>query len=469
MRRHLAPLFIGLAALTGATLTALAYWPGFMTWDAIRQYGQAVSGDFDDWHPPAMEWLWRQLIAIHSGPAPMLVLQLALEWGGLALLAGWALQRHRRWLAAAILTCGLMPFGLALTGEVLKDCLMAGALIAATATLAWAEPEQRAAGWRIAGIALLIFAATLRFNAFLATVPLAVALLPAAWWRGRLRLIAAVAVTGAVMIAALPLANRLIGAKPSGVGLSLVVFDLGGITHFSGHNAFPPIADFDDSDDPAGIVSACYDPSKWDRYAWWGANPCDIGFDNVQEAFAARHISPYRWWLSQVAAHPIAYAEHRLAHFSINTRLFSRDATERAVQIDPPPNEWGYRVTPGPLLSAIDAAAMWSASTPLGWPIVWIALALGLLVIAPTLPSRRLIVPLALSSFLYGMGYAAFSVASELRYHWWTMLAAAIAAVIAAANIFGGTKTARPTLALAATPPLILLIACLAWRAFSPA
>jgi hypothetical protein len=463
------PFITAIVALAGAALTAVAYWPGFMTWDAIRQYGQAVGGDFDDWHPPAMEWLWRQLIAVHAGPAPMLVLQLALEWGGLALLAGWAIEQRRRRVAAAIMASGFMPFGLALTGEVLKDCLMAGALIAATAALAWAQRGQRPGGWRTAGIALLIFASTLRFNAFLATVPLAVALLPTAWWRGKWRLAASIAIAAAVMIAALPLANRVIGAKPSGVGLSLVVFDLGGITHFSGQNAFPPIQDFDDSDDPAGIVGACYDPSKWDRYAWWGAQPCDIGFDNVQEAFAAQHISPYRWWLGQVAAHPIAYAEHRLAHFTINTRLFSRDATERAVQIDPPPNDWHYGVTRSPLLTAIDSAAVWSASTPLGWPIVWIALALGLLIAAPALPSRRVIVPLALSSFLYGMGYGVFSVASELRYHWWTMLAAAIAAAIAAADMIDGAPVARWRLALAAAPPLLILIACLTWRALVPA
>lgn len=464
--RSLVPVLV---AGAGAALTAAAYWPGFMTWDAIRQYGQAVSGNFDDWHPPAMEWLWRQLIAIHGGPAPMLGLQLALEWGGLALLAGWALARQRRWLAVAILACGSMPLGLALTGEVLKDCLMAGALIVATAALAHAEPGRRATGWRIAGIALLIFAATLRFNAFLATVPLAVALLPGAWWRGKVRLTVATVVTGAVMIAALPIANRLIGAKPSGVGLSLVIFDLGGISHFSGQNAFPPIADFDASDDPGGIVSACYDPSKWDRYAWWGAQPCDIGFDNVQDAFAAQHLSPYRWWLGQVMTHPVAYAEHRLAHFNINTRLFSRDPTERAVQIDPPANDWGYRVAPGPLLTAIDGAAVWSASTPLGWPIVWIALTFGLMIAAPALPSRRLIVPLALSSFLYGMGYAAFSVASELRYHWWTILAAAVAAVIAGADVLDGIRIERRRLMAAAAPPILVLVACVTWRALTPA
>ncbi|THD35753.1 MAG: hypothetical protein E7773_10440 [Sphingomonas sp.] len=158
-----------------------------------------------------------------------------------------------------------------------------------------------------------------------------------------------------------------------------------------------------------------------------------------------------------------------MAHFNINTRLFSRDPTERAVQIDPPPNEWGYRVTPSLLLSAIDQAAVWSTSTPLGWPIVWIALALGILVAAPALPSRRVIVPLALSSFLYGMGYAAFSVASELRYHWWTILAAAIAAVITTNDLVDGATVRRSRLILAGAPAILTLFACLAWRIVVPA
>ncbi|MES2095403.1 MAG: hypothetical protein V4459_01455 [Pseudomonadota bacterium] len=468
LARPTAPALLCLAILiAGITATLAAYWPGFMTWDAIRQYGQAVSGDFDDWHPPAMEWVWRQLIAIHAGPAPMLVLQLILLWGGLAFLATWAVRERRGGLAIAIMACGLMPFSLALTGEVLKDCLMAGALMSAASVIAWRQslPSKPLRIIMIVkAVALLVFASALRFNAFLAVVPLALALLPPAAWKTPLRMGATALIVAALSLATMPVANRLLGAKPSGVGLSLIIFDLGGITHFSGQNAFPPIADFDDSDDPAGIVSACYDPSKWDRYAWWGAAPCDIGFDNVQEAFERQHINPYSWWLKQIAAHPIAYAEHRLAHFNINARLASRDATERAVQIDSPPNEWGYKLQPSPILSMIDGAAMWSANTPFGWPIAWMALALGLLILSPALPSRRVIVPLALSALLYGLGYGVFSVASELRYHLWTMLAAAVAAVIAGADIRGGAECAKRRLLLAALPVAVTLSACFVWR-----
>ncbi|MFX6118535.1 hypothetical protein ABTE85_19965, partial [Acinetobacter baumannii] len=51
----------------GLLLTLAAFSPGIMTWDSIRQYDQALSGKFDDWHPPAMEGLWRVLVPIHQG------------------------------------------------------------------------------------------------------------------------------------------------------------------------------------------------------------------------------------------------------------------------------------------------------------------------------------------------------------------------------------------------------------------
>src|SRR5437773_742563 len=37
------PLLAGMAG-TGIAVQIAAYWPGIMIWDAIRQYGQAVSG-----------------------------------------------------------------------------------------------------------------------------------------------------------------------------------------------------------------------------------------------------------------------------------------------------------------------------------------------------------------------------------------------------------------------------------------
>jgi hypothetical protein len=431
-----------------------------MTWDSIRQYDQALSGDFDDWHPPAMEWLWRRLLPVAHGPATMLAVQLALYWAGVALWIGWAARAGRRRLAMIVTLGAMMPVALVLMATIIKDSLMAGLLMLASGILV-AIPERGRWWARGIALALLLCGATLRFNALPACLPLAIALLPADWRSSRARFVGATAICSVLLIAALPLANRAIGAKPSGVGLSLVIFDLGGITYHSGKDAFPKL---DGIGDPVAVNRHCYSPEKWDPYSWWVDQPCPIGFENVGAAFAKRGESPYRHWLGAVLSHPIAYAEHRLAHFNINSRFLVRDWVSRPVQDQIPPNDWRFRLQPSGLLTWFDRAARWSALTPLGWPIWWMALALGALVLAPSLPSRRLIVPLALSGLLYGLGYLPASVAEELRYHLWTMLATMLAVALVADDLMAGAKTGQRRVLLAAAPLVIVTILCTIWR-----
>ncbi len=126
-------------------------------------------------------------------------------------------------------------------------------------------------------IALLVFAGLLRFNAFFATLPLLVALLPMAWWRTPLRAFAVSLISLAALVLAMPIANRLIGADKSDVELSLVIFDLGGITKHTGIDMFPPLG----LADPVAINARCYRPDKWDSYSSWGDPLCPINFDRI--------------------------------------------------------------------------------------------------------------------------------------------------------------------------------------------
>ena len=451
-------LAMALVAVIGAAITASAYWPGLMTWDSMREYREALSGDIDDWHPPVVEWLWGRFAQIAQGPAPMLLLQLSLYWGGLLLLAAQVRAGQRPRLGWGVLACGFLPLALALTGAILKDSLMAGALLVATGLLA---VRQRGGGWwsSVTAILLLLFAATLRFNAFCACLPLFVALLPRDWWRTGPRFALTIVVATAALMAAMPIANRLIGAKPSGVELSLVIFDLGGITDHAGVDAFPRQFGVRD---PVRVNHSCYRPDKWDSYSDWVDPVCPLGYTAWNDRVAPTGVRPYPFWLHAIIAHPVAYAEHRLTHFAINTRLVPiADMVERPVQVEGPPNDWGYHVTPGPVLHVIDALTIASAHTPLGWPILWIALAWSALVVGWGRAGAALTVPIALSSILYGCGYLVFSVAVELRYHLWTELAALVATVLVVAD---WRTTPRGRLALGYLPAITVLIAGAAFR-----
>jgi hypothetical protein len=442
-----------------AVLQAAAYWPGLMTWDAIRQYGQALSGDFDDWHPPAMGWLWRQLARVQAGPSPMLLLQLALYWVGFGLFVAWAERSRRRSLAIMLVLAALFPISLALMGAVLKDCLMAGALLSASGLLIWVRPD-RDTGLRAAAMALLIAAATLRFNAAFACLPIFMALLPRRFLRTPARFGTSAVVVAIVLFLAMPVANRLIGAKPSGVALSLMIFDLGGITEQSGVDVFPALP----VKNPVAVNHACYSPVKWDTYSYWVDPLCPIGFDPIRENMESTHQSATLIWLRAIVSHPIAYAEHRLHHFNINTRFLVHDEIERPVQVVSVPNEWGYEIKPSATLTMFDTAARATAVSPLGWPITWLAIALCVLVLAPGRASARITVPLALSSLLYGLGYLFVSVAAEIRYHLWTMIAAMIAGAFVAHDVWTKPNISRRRMFVAGFPVVVVIILGGLWR-----
>jgi hypothetical protein len=418
----------GLALLpVGAAVTlSLCYWPGLVTYDSVRQYDQALNGAFDDWHPPMMEGIWRLILPIWPGPAPMLLLQLGLYAAGMVGLIVWALRRGRPGVGIALGLCALLPMSVALMGEVLKDCLMAGALTAAVA-LVLLSIEKRNLLARAGAALLVLFAATLRFNAFLAGVPILLLAMGPAVLASRLRMAVSALAMALLLLLAMPLTNRALGAESSDVNLSLVIFDLAGITEHDGQDAFPAIG----IDQPVAAVHKCYTPVKWDSFSWWVDPLCPLNFEQVRRVFHATHVGAMPFWIGQIIRHPIAYAQHRLAHWNINARFWVHDEIERPVQRESAPNDWNFHVTHSAALNVVDTAAIKSADTPLGWPCAWMALAFGLMLAARRMASARIVWMLAGSALFYGLGYGVFSVASELRYYLWTMMATAMATVIA--------------------------------------
>ena len=447
------------AAMLGiAAVQLAAFWPGIMVWDAIRQYGQALSGRYDDWHPPAMNWLWRQMLPLRDGPAPMLLVQMLLYWGGLTLLASSALQQRRLRLTILLVACALLPVPFVLVGTILKDSLMAGALLAVAGLIAWRRPGDRLLS--AIAILLLLGAATLRFNALPACLPFLVRLLPADWKRTPGRLLLTILAAAIPLLAAMPLANRLLHAESSGVALSLIVYDLGGVTRNSGKDMFPPLA----IADPVAVNARCYSPVSWDDYAWWGPDPCPIGFDSIRTALRTSGSDPYRIWAGAVATHPLAYAQHRLTHFNSNIRFLIRDGDDPRLSLQSDPNPWDFRLEPSALRKVIGDLASDSLLTPLGWPACWLALCLGILLLGPGLPRSSLALPIALSVLLYGFSYLPLSVASEVRYHLWTMIGTAVALPIALTDVAAAGGVTRRRLAIAFAPVAIVTLLCIGAR-----
>ncbi len=455
----MAVVAFGLAVAAAAIMHWLALRPGIMVWDSIRQYGQAVSGRYDDWHPPAMNWLWHELSRFGAGPAPMLVLQLTLYWGGTGLLGLAALRRGRWWLSVASVAAGLLPIPLVLMGTILKDSLMAGCLLTAAGIIA---QRQMLPVWARALVAvLLVAAATLRFNAVPAVIPLALAALPCRFTASRIRVLASAAVIALPLLAAMPIANRLLDAQPSGVEDSLIIYDLGGITYFSKTEAFPPLARVAD---PVAVNADCYSTISWDRYAWWGDQPCAIGFSAVRDSFASNALNPTRWWLGAIVAHPVAYAAHRAGHFNRNIRLWTRDSSLPSLSLRSDPNDWHFAVGSNPLNQWIEVLALRTSFTPLGWPACWIALGALVLFVWPGVTDQSLARPLLWSGLLYALSFLPMSVASEVRYHLWTMIAIGLGSLHAFDEWVHGASRSRSGLVVAAVVMFLVMALCAAAR-----
>jgi hypothetical protein len=423
----------GTRFLFGAAVLALAtlwfFWPGVAMYDSVTQYTQVLSGRFDDWHPPVMARLWQGFHAIGwPGQSPMLVVQLLLYWLGLGLIAGGLARAGSRTTPWLVLLIGLWPVFLGWQASVLKDGQMVGALLAATGLVAWWRLSGgRMPGWAVALAGVLIgYALLVRFNAVFAVVPLALLLAyPKVRFRSVLMLsIMGVAVLG--VLAVMPAINHgPLGARPSGAERSLYSFDLAGIVAHAGPEAVPLL--------PAPLWRAaidrgCIKPLLWDPLD----DPSRCGFVGEGLKHAAPGPALGKAWRQAVLAHPIAYAAHRLAHWNATMRLWMPASTPLAEpQSGSEPNAVGL-TSPDTRVVPVQSLAGTLARTPLGAPIVWLALAAGVLIGEWRGKRERsgLAVALAGSAIAGELSFLLVSVSSDLRYHLWAMIAAGLALLI---------------------------------------
>jgi hypothetical protein len=398
------------------------FWPGFAMYDSLAQYGQALGGAYDDWHPPIMARLWSLFGA--AGTAPMLALQLCLYWAGLGLIAAGVRRAGRAPAAWGVITVGLWPPLLGWQAVVLKDTQMLGALLAALGLIAWWRlREQKVPRAALAAvIALMLYATLVRANAVFAVVPLAVMLMPrpaTAIAKLALGLIG----IAATLAALTPINQRLFGAEPSGVQRTQALYDLAGLAVRTGDEA---------TGLPATTIAAlrakhCVRPFFWDPLG--EPRRCNDDLAGLRE------IAPGRLYVmlaATIVRHPIAYTQHRLAHLNSTERwLVPWHWPGAAPPMQDEPNELGL-AEPGAGARWWQRLAADLVDWPVGWPVLWAVLAAGALVPAlrTDTAAARLAGALLVSALSLEASFAVLSIASDLRYHLWAMAATALALLL---------------------------------------
>jgi hypothetical protein len=428
LKRSVRPSWI--AALL-CTISIGLFWPGITGFDAVQQYEQVVAGSYNDWHPPVMAHLWSLLYKYHSGPGPMLFLQMALYWAGLGLLSSALWEADQQRASISVLSVGAFPFFLGWQAEVVKDTQMLAAMVAAFGLVARARILSRTINgttWCIV-IVLLGYATLVRSNAAFATVPLAVLLAGSLSWRWRVGfMLVGILFVGLV---AGPINHRLLAAKPTGNDRAPLLFDIVG-TYANGGSG----AGLTPTERNVVNARSCYTPLFWDPI---------FQPDRCGDALSALRIAPISTlanrWVNAVTNDPISYAKHRIAHLNRTERF----AIGPGWAAGPHDRSWmpPRKTAAVPWRSALPEPSSFArrllrysgrmSDVPFTWPILWVVTGLfcfRVLSMAPATPDVELALALVVSALALEGSFLVVSIASQIRYHLWSMFATALALVM---------------------------------------
>lgn len=109
-------------------LSVIIFYPGWMSYDSIVQYSQAITGDYNSWHPVIMAWWWHILNYIIPGPSLFFMQNQICYWLGLYLIAV-ALHKHISYWAIFVLLFGFAPPLLLVTVQIWKDVVFSSLMI----------------------------------------------------------------------------------------------------------------------------------------------------------------------------------------------------------------------------------------------------------------------------------------------------------------------------------------------------
>lgn len=426
-----------------ATVTFLAFFPGHPTGDTDDTYRQARRElPVENWHPTTNIMIYRIVFSVWDHPAAILALQCVLVWGG---LAGIGVAMRRRWgrpTARYLVPLGFLPIVFNYLGALMKDTLSMGFTVVAIACLLLDRTASRRGGW------LLLAAVVCLWPAYLVKIsmlPIVAALLVYIGVRARIhRRRGAVLLVGAGaaflgLVAVSPrLVDDALDAKDAQLEHALELFDLTGITHFSGRNVMgTSILPRDRLDDVTD--GRCYDPGSWDPMGWTGT--CSFVSMNARPVWDSDALQ--QRWRQAIIDHPLDYVRHRLNHvvtFALrpgSNQFYYHDVND---QLD-----WVAR--PNALMDAYDGVIAGTATWPHNRPIVWELASAGLL--AVLLRRRRrgragpfdpVLMATMAGNVLFYVAWLAIGVSSELRYSYTVIVTCLITVAVLGAEHFRRTQ-----------------------------
>jgi hypothetical protein len=419
--RSIVPIVAMIAAGFGATL--IVFYPGVMTYDAKYVYGYIAQGFLGDWQSPVMTVLWALIDPLAPGPASMFLLIVTSYWLAFGLLA-FTMARRSIWFAVLLLLLAASPPAFVFIGIIWRDVLFATTWLLAAAlvfTVADRDAKLRVP-IQIVAFGLLALGVLLRPNALFAAPILGVYIAwPAQflWKRATIVFVpAAVACFALVQI----VYYGVLGAKREHLLHSIMVFDLGGISHFSKQNQFPGAWTASETE---LITAGCYQPTLWDIY--WTHEPCRFVMQQLERDKIFGTPALVDVWTHAVINYPASYFRHRLAFMwnflaGSNLTLWTYDVydTTKMVFAD----RSGF--------TALKTVHDTLKPTPLFRAGTWLLVCVVMCAVAwrrRNTPTGAFAIGVCGSAAVYVLTFFAVGVASDFRYAYWAVLASIAGAV----------------------------------------
>jgi len=405
----------GLAA-AGFGLTLLIFYPGIMTYDARFVHEYIATHTLEDWQSPVMTVLWALIDPIAPGSASMFLLIAAAYWLAFGLLGFTLVDRS----AALPPFLALLPPAFVLVGVIWRDVLFAVTwLLAIVLTFAVADrPSRQRVPIQIIAFALCCLGVLLRPNSIIAAPLLGIYIvwpLQMRWKRTAILFVPAIAAFfGLVQL----IYYGALGATRQHPLQSIMIFDLGGITHFTKENQFPVTWN---ARETAMLLNGCYRPTEWDLY--WRLEPCQFVMHKIEKEeklFGTPAIT--RAWTSAIARHPLAYLEHR-ASFMWNF-LGNSNLTMWVVDIEKPDDETVFPDRPAfAVLMIVHDVLKPTVFFRVGFWLLACLLMSALAWRRRDTPEGAFTIAACGSASLYVLTFFSVGVASDFRYGYWAVLA----------------------------------------------
>ena len=288
----------------------MIFYPGIMTYDAKFVYEDIAKGVLGDWQSPVMTVLWGMIDPIAPGAGSMFLLIATSYWLGFGIVA-LALARRGTRLAVLLPLLALLPPAFVFVGIIWRDVLFATIwLLAAAIAFAVARRDARLrVPAQALALALCAFGVLLRPNALIAAPILAAYIAwPTKIFVKRTVILFVPAMAGLFALVQVVYYDAL-GATRQHPLQALMIFDLGGVSHFAKQNQFPVSWS---EPETALLLDGCYQPTQWDIY--WRLEPCDFVMRKIEreeKLFGTPAITDA--WLRAIMRHPASYLRHRAA------------------------------------------------------------------------------------------------------------------------------------------------------------